>query len=424
VTKNSVANPNSYLELLGKANMEITMVDNRLFTQIKLNNLLSFGPDSEPIDLSSLNVFIGPNGTGKSNLIEAFSLIRSTPVLPDSNSQKDVRGVLRKGGTAQEWIWKGAKDRAGSVEVIINKPGSQQPIKHLFSFRADEQGFILDDERVENTKPTNSLKKNVYFYYRFQNGNPALNTTEKGERKLARESVSLELSILAQRRDPELYPEISYLADVYGKCRFYREWSFGRSTVFRDPQPADARNDRLEEDFSNLGLFLSRLKKNPKVKNAILNGLRDLYDGVTDFDVVVEGGRVQVFFIEGDFSIPATRLSDGTLRYLCLLTILCDPNPPPLICIEEPEVGLHPDILPKLADFLVSASKLTQIIITTHSEILVDAMTSHPEDVIVCEKKEHQTCMSRLKRSELDIWLTKYRLGQLWTKGHIGGNRW
>jgi len=66
-----------------------------------------------------------------------------------------------------------------------------------------------------------------------------------------------------------------------------------------------------------------------------------------------------VIFTEGDFSIPATRLSDGTLRYLCLLAILCDPEPPPLICIEEPELGLHPDILPKLADLLVSASERT-----------------------------------------------------------------
>jgi predicted ATPase len=94
------------------------------------------------------------------------------------------------------------------------------------------------------------------------------------------------------------------------------------------------RNDRLEEDFSNLGLFLSRLRKTPKAKKAILDGLANLYDGLTDFDSFVEGGSVQVVFTEGDFSIPATRLSDGTLRYLCLLAILCDPPPPPpLICI-------------------------------------------------------------------------------------------
>jgi predicted ATPase len=162
------------------------------------------------------------------------------------------------------------------------------------------------------------------------------------------------------------------------------------------------RNDRLEEDFSNLGLFLSRLRKTPKAKKAILDGLANLYDGLTDFDSFVEGGSVQVVFTEGDFSIPATRLSDGTLRYLCLLAILCDPPPPPpLICIEEPELGLHPDILPKLADLLVEASRRTQIIITTHSDILVDAMTERPETVVVCEKHHGRTEMRRLKREEL-----------------------
>lgn len=85
---------------------------------------------------------------------------------------------------------------------------------------------------------------------------------------------------------------------------------------------------------------MNRLKtKSPVAKRAILKGLQDLYEGITDFDVFIEGGTVQVFFTEGDFSIPATRLSDGTLRYLCLLAILCDPEPPPLICIEEPELG-------------------------------------------------------------------------------------
>lgn len=87
---------------------------------------------------------------------------------------------------------------------------------------------------------------------------------------------------------------------------------------------------------------------------------------------------------------------DGTLRYLCLLAILCDPEPPPLICLEEPELGLHPDILPKVADLLKAASERTQIIVTSHSDILVDAMTDCPDVVVVCEKHEGKTEMTRL----------------------------
>jgi len=236
--------------------------------------------------------------------------------------------------------------------------------------------------------------------------------------------VNLEVSILAQRRDPELYPEITYLADTYEKWRIYREWAFGRNAVFREPQKADVRNDRLEEDFSNLGMFLNRLRKTPRAKRLIIEGLRDLYEGITDFEPIAQAGTVQLFFTEGDFSVPATRLSDGTIRYLCLLAILYDPEPPPLICIEEPELGLHPDILPKLADHLVVASERTQLIITTHSDILVDAMTERPESVVICEKHDGRTELKRLQKEELARWLGNYRLGQLWIEGQLGGKRW
>jgi predicted ATPase len=400
--------------------MQTNQIDRRLIRRIKLENLLSFGPSTTPLDFENLNILIGPNAAGKSNLIEALSLMRASNV--------DLRGVVRRGGGVSEWIWKGKKGASASIDLVVNYPKGKQPLRHILSFRGEEQGFRLEDERIESDVPSPGQHE-PYFYYRFQHGQPVVNT--KGttlertrERKLARETLNTELSILAQRRDPEQYPEISYLADSYEKIRIYREWSFGRNTVFREPQKADMRSDRLEEDFSNLGLFLSRLRKTPRAKAAILDGLKDLYEGVNDFEPVVEGGTVQVFFTEGDFSAPATRLSDGTLRYLCLLAILCDPEPPPLICIEEPELGLHPDILPKLADLLVLASQRTQLIVTTHSDILVDAMTERPEVVVVCEKHEGKTEMHRLNRDDLTKWLAKYRLGELWTRGQIGGTRW
>jgi predicted ATPase len=397
--------------------------DTRLLREIRPMNLLSFGPETPALELKGLNVLIGPNGAGKSNLIEALALMRSTPIPPQTTSNADVRGVVRRGGGAQEWIWKGGKGHPATIELVLNYPKGKQPLRHVLAFRADEQGFRLHDEKIKNEKPFPN-QPGVYFYYKFQDGHPVVNTVAQRDRKLSRETVNVDLSILAQRKDPEAYPEITYLADSYEKWRIYREWAFGRNTIFREPQKADMRNDRLEEDFSNLGLFLSRLRKTPKTKKAIVDGLANLYDGLTDFDPFVEGGTVQVVFTEGDFSIPATRLSDGTLRYLCLLAILCDPTPPPLVCIEEPELGLHPDILPKLADLMIAASQQTQLIVTTHSDILVDAMTDRPECVVVCEKHDGQTAMRRLNKDDLSAWLEKYRLGQLWIDGQLGGKRW
>jgi predicted ATPase len=121
---------------------------------------------------------------------------------------------------------------------------------------------------------------------------------------------------------------------------------------------------------------------------------------------------------------PAERLSDGTLRWLMLLIILLDPTPPPVICLEEPELGLHPDILPTLADLLREASTRTQLILTTHSTALVDSFSDTPEAICVCEKVDGATRIQRLEKDRLDAWLKEYSLGHLWASGEIGGNRW
>ncbi|MCI4029887.1 AAA family ATPase [Dickeya dianthicola] len=166
------------------------------------------------------------------------------------------------------------------------------------------------------------------------------------------------------------------------------------------------------------------MRRDPLVKQRLLKALQALYDGIDDYDVQIEGGTVQVFFHEGTITIPATRLSDGTLRYLCLLAVLCHPNPPPLICLEEPELGLHPDVLPTLGELLKEASCRTQVIVTTHSDVLVDAMSDQPDAVLVAEKTPEGTTMTRLNAENLKPWLENYRLGQLWTRGDIGGTRW
>ena len=96
-------------------------------------------------------------------------------------------------------------------------------------------------------------------------------------------------------------------------------------------------------------------------KRQLIAALRKLYDGVVDIKCPVVGGTVTLFLEEsGNREIPATRLSEGTLRYLCLLSILLHPEPPPLIVIEEPELGLHPDLLPTLTDLLIAASERSQ----------------------------------------------------------------
>ena len=386
-----------------------------LLESIKLTNFLSFGAESEPIRLGALNVIIGPNGSGKSNLMEAIELVRSAP--------KDLLTPIRDGGGIRDWLWKGAGGiPAASVEALVSYPKSTAPLRYSLSFTEVGQRFEILDERIEKEEPEAGHPK-PYLYYKFEKGRGVLNIKGK-QRRLQHEEIQPTESILAQRKDPDQYPELTYLGNTFAKIRLYREWSFGRYTIPRLPQKADLPNEQLEPDASNLGLVLNRLRREPAVKQRLLQGLRALYDGIDDYDVQIEGGTVQVFFHEGRFTVPATRLSDGTLRYLCLLAILCHPSPPPLICLEEPELGLHPDVLPTLAEFLKEAAERTQLIITTHSDVLVDAMSDRPQDVLVAERGAMGTTITRLDPDKLKPWLEKYRLGQLWTRGEIGGTRW
>jgi predicted ATPase len=401
-----------------------------LLRSLRIRNLLSFGPDAETVPLTRLNVLIGPNGSGKSNFLEGLSLLQAAP--------KDLSAPVKEVGGVREWLWKGSSHAVASLEAVVENPRGKMPLRHVLNFTEHGNRFELVEERIENESPYEG-KPGPYFYYRFQNGFPVLKESARDdsqsptapqaagqpaeeERELKRESLNPEQSILSQVKDPERYPVLSHLEANYGRIAIYREWSFGRYTPPRQEQKADLRTDSLMTTCENLALVLNRFRLAGRKK--LIESLRALYPEIQDFNVQVEAGRVQLFLEENNYSIPATRLSDGTLRYLCLLAILCQPEPPPLVCIEEPELGLHPDVLPELARLLLEASKRAQIIVTTHSDILVDAMTDHPELVVVCEKSEGRTVMRRLNKEDLAVWTDKYRLGQLWTKGQIGGTRW
>jgi len=200
---------------------------------------------------------------------------------------------------------------------------------------------------------------------------------------------------------------------------------FGINSEPRQIHAPDQQNDYLEEDAANLALMLSRMKGEPPVKAQLLHYLQEFYHDAVDLNAVIKQSLIDLSLEEkGGFTTPAVRMSDGTLRWLSLLAILLNPTPPPLVCIEEPELGLHPDIIPVLAKLLVEASQRMQIVVTTHSDALVEQLTEVAESVVVCEKRQGATVMRRLQMAELSKWLSEYSLGELWRKGEIGGTRW
>ena len=392
--------------------------------RIRLENILSFGPDSQELELKPLNVLIGPNGSGKSNLIEVIGLLRAAP--------SDVMAPIREGGGSGNWIWRGEpKATEARVEVVVERRrhrSRKKPLRYSISLGPFFFEIPILEEELGEDKGTERAEGDAEHYLLRKGAKAILSYLDESRKRIQRElpanEIKSDLSILSQLKDPIRYPELTHLGTRLAEVLLYREWSFGRNTPARLPQKADLPNRSLAEDGGNLGMVLNRLDGDPKAKRQLLTALQKLYHGIDDYYVQIEAGSVQVFLKERNLPIPATRLSDGTLRYLCLLAILCNPNLPPLVCLEEPELGLHPDVIPGLADLLREASERCQLIVTTHSDTLVDALTETPESIVICEKENGQTKLKRLNKDELSHWLEKYRLGELWTSGELGGNRW
>ena len=395
----------------------------------ELQGLLSFPPDMAPFELQDLNVFIGPNGSGKSNIIEAIELLRATPT--------DFAAAIREGGGAAEWFWKGETVKrvarmevdTGDMNTGLTTP-TERALRYRLEFATDNTRVEVLDEAIEETRPSPG-HDDPYFYYQFQRGNPAINIRDRTEgdygskppRRIERHELRPDQSVLAQIRDPELYPELTWLGRQFGQIQMLRDWSFGRNTAPRQAQPADLPEDRLLPDCRNLALILNKID-HTQASLEFNKLLKRFFPRFERMSIGVSGGAVQFYLHETGFGspVPATRLSDGTIRFVALLATLLAPSPPPLVCIDEPELGLHPDAVSLVADLMVAASERMQLIVATHSDALVSALTSKPDTVVACERLGAGTTLRRLDSAKLAHWLKDYALGDLWRMGELGAN--
>lgn len=398
--------------------------------RLKVSGLLSFGPQGIDLPMEPLNVLIGPNGSGKSNLLEVLALLRASP--------RELARPIKRGGGIWEWLWKGEESPLKAmIEATVNYPKKASPLRHVLEFTDHGGRFEVSDERIECAE--------TEFSYRLHQGRHTFDvqTEPKDKRTSSRpilsdsatiESESLgrtiyhertkpEESVLSQIRDAQTYPALHCLQEQYERIRLYRNWSFGPAAELRRNQSTHDPADFLNEGGANLALVLSHFQGEDKRK--LVAALQELFDGIADINCPVTGGAVSLFLEERDGRpIPASRLSDGTLRYLCLLAILLHPEPPPLVTIEEPGLGLHPDVVAHVAELLVNASQRMQIVVTTHSRMLVDVLSDYPSSVVVCEQENGKSRFERLDNDQLKTWLDEYSLGDLWSSGQLGGNRW
>jgi len=406
--------------------------DRMMIDEITLTNMLSFrGPTT--VELGPLNVLIGANGVGKSNFVNAFGLLHSMPV-----SVEDA--FIRLGGIS-EVLWGGRdklkNERAIILEAVLSlASGWELPLRYRFEAIQGVSGLYISNEELEDVSVKPGSKGPAH-YFTLETGrgeirrgfNPyaaaaGAEETEAWIRLGPNEGIAEGNKSLFQQFKGGACNEIREVASRLERIQIHNCQDIGRRGDHRKPQSVDQRGDHLLPDASNLALVFNHLEKQG-VTHEIEQWMRRFNPAIKRISTVVEGRSIQVYFHEDHLAegIPATAASDGTLQFLALRCILLHPTPPPQVCIEEPEIGLHPDAIALLARLLEDASERMQIIISTHSDRLVSCFSHKPECVLVADRNDEtgETELERLDGEQLAEWLKEYKLGKLWTKGEIGG---
>ena len=210
------------------------------------------------------------------------------------------------------------------------------------------------DEAVEEAVKRTPSEEDVFFYYRFQKGRPVLYVRDVNggytHRSLKREELVPDESVLSQRKGSDVYPEVTWLGKQFAKMQTFREWSFGRYVALRKPQPASLPTDVLLPDSLNLGLLLNELE-HTDANTEFNHMLAQFLPRYQRFSTRIQGGTVQLYLHESGLKTPisATRLSDGTIRFMAILALLLTPTPPRSCASRSPNWACIPmpsDYLP------------------------------------------------------------------------------
>ena len=345
------------------------------------------------LKLRPLNVLIGANGSGKSNLIQVFEMLN---YIVNERLQKYVGQV----GGADNLLYFGRKQTEKIEFGFYFLEGKYE--LELFPTNIDSLHITIENTRLEDGNLTRSSGK--------ISSNGHAETTLNQFAKRSDEQAEFDKHLLAKMRNWKVY-------------QFH-----DTSDSARIKQTHDIEDNRvLHSDGSNLAAFLYYLKqKQAPHYHQIVSTIRLVAPFFDDF--ILEPSRLNPDKIRlewreknapPDTYFSASMLSDGTLRFMSLATLLLQPDLPSAILIDEPELGLHPFAITTLAGLLGSASTKTQVIVATQSVPLVNQFI--PEDLIVVDRKDGQSTFHRPDSTEIDLWLEDYGLGDLWEKNIIGG---
>ena len=368
------------------------------------------------LDMEPLTVLIGPNGGGKSNFMDLFKLLKM-------GAAGCLSGAIGNRGGLNGILFGSGRLDCRSLSVCFDLQMPEGRSREYQSLNYELELTPLHTEYQvwrEVIQEVGAAGKTIVLR---ENGDWGPTFSRGADAERAFQGQTNELS-LSQLKDPISYPSLHDLTEML-MWVIYPPVDVGPKAAMRRPQTARS-GLRVFRWCDNTAAVLHAVSQTNKTVWAdMLDVLRVAYPELDDIRFPPEGGdgKVNLRWFEKPFEneagFSAEYLSDGIMRMLALVAILMTPDPPPLICIDEPEIGLHPDWIKIVAELLQSAATRTQLIVATHSPELVSKLK--PNEVVVVEKEEGATVMERLSEEELAVWLDKFRLGDLWKSGHIGG---
>lgn len=344
----------------------------------------------EDFELTNLNIIVGANGAGKSNLIAFFKMLRA---LIDGTLNRYVR------------------DSGGASDLLFN--GKKVTPKMQFETRFADRGFRF--ALVPTPDNGCAIENEARYYAGGYTKWWELGDSDNGKSRMVAEVV--------EKRSDWQYSKPVY--DAIAAWQIYHFHDTSASANMRQYEIVED-NKVLRADAANIGAFLLKLKQHHESDyRAIVDAIRLVTPFFDDFilESRLSGAKEEVNISwlqkDSDYPMQPYHLSDGSIRFICLATALLQPNPPSTIIIDEPELGLHPAAIVILAELIQQAALRTQVIVATQSPALIDQFAI--EDIVVVNRKEGASTFERLDEKDFSQWLESYSVGELWTKNVIAG---
>ncbi len=366
-----------------------------------------------------LNVVIGPNGSGKSNLLRVLELLTTA-------GKGGLGDYIQSAGGMDPLLWDGQAER-------LHFRTKMSPVDESRDEGRDSLTYDLILDRIGKSSSYRISSEVLGNYYRVETGEKpepfkllerhrqhavVFDSQEHGL-VAPEEKIDEEETLLSATAGPvSVNPLIDAFQPRFANWRVYEDIHTDRASRMR--QAAVARNEPVvDSDGQNLisvlhTLYTSDRDFKSEVNTAVRSAFSDDFEELIFPPVADQRIQLRVRWRSLQREQSAADLSDGTLRFLFLLAVLANPKPPPLIAIDEPETGLHPSMLPIVAEYARDAALRTQVILTTHSPEFLDAFADEAPTTTVVEWHEGETQLKVVSGDELEFWLDKYTLGELY----------